>query len=86
MSNIGKAAKQAAKGFAKAMEGAEYEAAGKKIQCPHCASTAFATGEAQLNTAVMSLLSLDWLNKSATTLICANCGNIQWFLQAPTRL
>lgn len=86
MSNIGKAAKQAAKGFAKAMEGAEYEAAGKKIQCPHCASTIFGEGKAQLNTAGLSFLNLDWLNKSATTLICATCGNIQWFLRAPTRI
>ncbi|ODA40818.1 hypothetical protein DSBG_2394 [Desulfosporosinus sp. BG] len=32
-----------------------------------------------MNTATATFLNLDWLNKSATVLICTHCGYIQWF-------
>ncbi len=48
------------------------------VHCPHCGHDEFAEGRAQLNTAGMSY-------RSATTLACAECGRIQWFLQAPER-
>ncbi|EHF02941.1 hypothetical protein HMPREF1008_00586 [Olsenella sp. oral taxon 809 str. F0356] len=53
--------------------------AGKAVVCPHCGGTRFLEGKAQLNTAGMSFLNLDWLNRSVTVLECAHCGRIQWF-------
>jgi predicted nucleic-acid-binding Zn-ribbon protein len=63
-----------------------YELAGKLVVCPHCGHDRFAEGKAQLNTAGMSFLNLDWANRTATTLVCGQCGRIEWFLQKPTRL
>jgi hypothetical protein len=42
-------------------------------------------GEAQLNTALATLIELDWLNNSAIILNCTACGQIQWFAVEPTR-
>ena len=63
----------------------EYSLAGKSVVCPHCQGTQFIAGEAQLNTAIMTLIELDWLNKTTTILSCTACGQIQWFAVEPTR-
>jgi predicted nucleic-acid-binding Zn-ribbon protein len=86
MGNFGKALKRAAKAFAGANGPGEYEAGGKKVACPHCGASEFAEGRAQLNTAGMTFLGLDWANESATTLACTNCGRVEWFLKPPERL
>ena len=62
-----------------------YHVAGKSVECPHCGGVDFVAGEAQLNTALASLIDLDWANKTAATLTCITCGRIQWFAGAPTR-
>lgn len=67
-------------------EPARYLAAATEVTCPHCSHTLFRERRAQLNTAAMSLLDLDWANPSATTLICANCSHIEWFLDSPQRV
>ena len=64
-------------------EGDRFTAAGKVITCSHCAHDRFAEGHAQLNTAGMSFLNLDWANRSAATLACLRCGHIEWFLHDP---
>ena len=66
--------------MAESDEGQRYQTAGKEIVCPHCTGIRFKRGEAQLNTAGMSFLNLDWADKSATTLACSNCGYILWFV------
>jgi len=55
----------------------EYTAGGKRVVCPHCNNVIFDKGEAQLNTQSATFVGLDWLNKSATVLVCTNCGLIQ---------
>ncbi|MDD5349370.1 MAG: hypothetical protein PHQ12_04080 [Chthoniobacteraceae bacterium] len=55
---------------------------GHPLKCPHCGGVSFRREQAQLNTAGMTFLKLDWLNKSADTFICADCGRIEWFLDA----
>lgn len=60
-----------------------YNTNGKSILCSQCGGNLFEEGTALLNTAGMTFFSLDWANKSATILICAHCGHIQWFLQTP---
>jgi predicted nucleic-acid-binding Zn-ribbon protein len=57
---------------------------GKSVQCPHCDGTQFIAGEAQLNTALMTLIELDWINKTASILTCTSCGQIQWFSVGPS--
>ena len=62
-----------------------YTLAGKQILCPHCEHEAFIEGSAQLNTTVTSaLLGIDY--KKVYTLICAECGYLQWMMQPPHRL
>jgi predicted nucleic-acid-binding Zn-ribbon protein len=68
------------KGFKRGMKAvfssnvAGYEAGGRRVRCPHCHQQDFVQGEAQLNTAGMTFVNLDWANKSATTLMCGHCG------------
>lgn len=57
----------------------------KVIVCAHCGGDRFLEGEAQLNTAGMTFLNLDWTNQSATTLTCMECGRLEWFLHKPER-
>ena len=65
---------------------ARFLIAGGEVSCPQCHNNFFREGSAQLNTAAMSLVNLDWVNKSATTLVCSQCSFISWFYDSPTRL
>lgn len=57
----------------------KYEAYGIDVICPHCQHDQFIHGYAQLNTAFMSFLGLDFANRSAEIVTCDRCGYIQWF-------
>jgi predicted nucleic-acid-binding Zn-ribbon protein len=57
----------------------EYEIDGEAFECTHCKNTKFIQGSAMLNTAGMTLLGLDWANRTAETLMCNHCGLIHWF-------
>jgi hypothetical protein len=54
--------------------------AGVDLRCQVCENDKFFHRRAQLNTAMMSLFDLDWLNPSAECLLCSNCGYIHWFV------
>lgn len=56
------------------------------VLCTHCKHDQFVEGRAQLNTAGMTFLNLDWANRSAATLTCTNCGKIEWFLADPAEV
>lgn len=58
----------------------EYERAGRRVTCSHCGGTEFDESRAQLNTAGLTFLDLDWANRNATVLVCRQCGHIEWFL------
>lgn len=60
-----------------------YQVAGVRAKCPHCGAEKFEEGSALLNTAGMTFFGLDFANREAWLLICANCGRVQWFLQEP---
>lgn len=64
-------------------EPSEYRINDDLVECNHCRKTRFLQGSAMLNTAGMTLLGLDWANRSATTLMCDNCGLIHWFATKP---
>jgi predicted nucleic-acid-binding Zn-ribbon protein len=57
-----------------------YEVLGKVLKCQVCGHDEFSKREAQLNTAGMSFVSLDWVNASAVCFVCEQCGYIHWFL------
>lgn len=63
----------------------QYMLAGKQIVCPHCESTRLIEGEAQVNTTIKSaLLGMDY--KKVYTLICSECGYLQWMMNEPHRM
>jgi UDP-2,3-diacylglucosamine pyrophosphatase LpxH len=53
--------------------------AGIEITCLHCGHDHFQRRKALLNTRGMTFFDLEWLNQSATTLMCVQCGLIHWF-------
>ncbi len=65
---------------ARSNEHTSFEVNGITVTCPHCSGVSFTKSKAQLNTAGMSLMNLDWANRSATVLICDACSKIEWFL------
>jgi predicted nucleic-acid-binding Zn-ribbon protein len=58
-----------------------FEVVGKMVTCPHCHGTKFTAKEILLNTWLLSLLRIDWLDASATVLTCDKCGQLTWFAQ-----
>lgn len=78
--------KRGTKALLRGEEAVSYVAGGRKVQCPHCGSDRFVARRVLLNTYAMTLLSLDWANKEATTLTCGHCQMIQWFRVAPEQM
>lgn len=76
---VWQAFKRGLKGASKAFGPAKFSIEGHAIVCTQCRHDLFENGKAQLNTAGLSFLNLDWANKSATTLACVQCGHIMWF-------
>jgi hypothetical protein len=62
-------------------DGGHYEVAGRKVNCSHCNGSSFISKEILLNTWLLSLLRIDWLDSSATVLACEKCGHLTWFAQ-----
>ena len=56
-----------------------FTAAGAPITCDQCGNDEFLPGRAQLNTVGLTFLGLDWANQSAYTLMCSQCGRIEWY-------
>jgi len=77
------AVKRAVQSMGEGPTGERYTVADKAVVCLHCAHDRFIEGRAQLNTAGMTFLNLDWANRDAATLACTRCGRIEWFLTDP---
>jgi len=58
-----------------------FEVIGKRVSCSHCRGTRFTAKEILLNTWLLSLLRIDWLDSSANVLSCDKCGQLMWFAQ-----
>jgi DNA-directed RNA polymerase subunit RPC12/RpoP len=71
------------KGFKAGLEPGEFSVGGRPVRCPHCGERQFAPGRALLNTRGATLFNVEWANPVATTLICAECGRIEWFAEDP---
>jgi hypothetical protein len=83
MGNFFTAAKRGLQAMGEAPTGERYSVAGRPVICRHCTHDRFVEGRAQLNTAGLTFLNLDWANRSAATLACTECGRIEWFLTDP---
>jgi predicted nucleic-acid-binding Zn-ribbon protein len=53
---------------------------GKPLTCGICGHARFWQREAQLHTGIATFFNLEWAEKSATCVVCENCGYIYWFL------
>jgi hypothetical protein len=60
-----------------------YTIGGHPLVCPQCKGETFMLGRNQLNTRGAEFFNLGWANATASTTICAECSNIQWFAQEP---
>lgn len=58
-----------------------FEVVGKRVTCAHCGNSRFKAQQFLLNTWLLSLLRIDWLDSSATVLSCDKCGRLTWFAQ-----
>ena len=74
--------KRASKALVDGPAPSSFAAAGKRITCPHCNQNAFIEGSVVLNTLAKSHPGVDF-GKSATSLICDECGRIEFFLKRP---
>ena len=61
----------------------EYLVAGRPVRCPHCGEAKFAPASALLNTRGRTAFNLDWADPSASILVCAECGRIEWYANEP---
>jgi predicted nucleic-acid-binding Zn-ribbon protein len=70
-------------GGTEAFPSRRFAAGGVPIRCTHCGNDHFEASEILLNTRGLTFLKLDWLNRSATALVCAQCARIQLFAATP---
>ena len=78
--------KAGVKGFKEANDPTGYSVAGKPVRCPHCGGSEFTPGSALLNSRARSAFNVDWMDPTASILICADCGRIEWYAQEPTEI
>ncbi|GAB3120518.1 hypothetical protein GCM10027160_36770 [Streptomyces calidiresistens] len=57
----------------------------KRLTCTFCDHQIFDRRDVKLNGTGMSILGLDWANKVACGLICAQCGYMQMFVDPQIR-
>jgi hypothetical protein len=83
MGRFFEALKAGARAFNEGAAPREYSVAGRPVRCPHCGQGRFVPASALLNTRGLTAFNVDWLDPSATILMCAECGRIEWFANEP---
>lgn len=63
-----------------------FKSGGHVIKCVQCGNQSFERASAQLNTATLTFLDLDWANRSAYILSCKKCSHVMWFLNEPEKI
>ena len=86
MGRFVEAVKAGVRGFKGANAPRGYSVAGRQVRCPHCGETRFSPGRALLNSRARSAFNVDWADPLAATLVCAECGRIEWFAAEPTEI
>lgn len=51
------------------------------LQCVVCRGDRFQYRQVSMNTPGMTMMGWDWLNKSATGVVCLRCGYVHQFMQ-----
>ena len=80
------ALKAGVEGFKEGNEPRTFTIAEKPVRCPHCGGSKFTLTSALLNTRGLTVLGADWADPSASILICAACGRIEWFAEEPSEI
>ena len=83
MARFFEALKAGVRAFKEGTEPSEYSVAGRPVRCSHCGERKFAPGSALLNSRSRTVFKVDWADPSASILICAECGRIEWFAHEP---
>ena len=86
MSNFFRAVRAGVRGFKSVLGPGRFSAGGQVVRCTHCGGEQFTQTEALVNSTTLTLVNLDWLDRSGTALIGTSCALIRWFGRAPTRL
>jgi hypothetical protein len=81
--NFFRSVRRGVKAMGESPTGERYAVAGISVTCRHCTGARFVEGRALLNSAGMTLLNLDWADRSTAILTCTACGHIEWFLADP---
>ena len=61
------------------MKTSQFAVLNKLVRCPTCNHKQFHKRSILLNTRGMTFFGLDEFNKTATALLCSNCGRYIWF-------
>lgn len=64
----------------KSKEPKEYSVKGRSLKCPICENRFFIARETLMNTPGMTIMGIEWANKSAQNYICNECGYVMWFM------
>ena len=83
MGHFFEALKAGARVFKEGPDPSGYAVAGRPVRCPHCGTQKFTQGTALLNSRARTAFNVDWTDPSATLLVCAECGRIEWFASTP---
>ena len=63
-----------------------YSVGDRPVSCPHCDKGTFGKGSYPLHKLGNRFVPFDSLFKSAYTLLCMECGRLEWFVQEPIRV
>jgi len=61
-------------------EAEEVQILGNPMSCEICHHNRFYQREGKIQTTGLTFFDLDWLNASATCVVCEKCGYVHWFL------
>ena len=86
MGRFFRAVKAGVRGAAAGGDPARFQAAGIVLICQHCRGDLFRRRTALLNTATLSAMGIDWMDRSGAALVCESCGLIHRFLKEPQRV
>ena len=68
--------------MAKSNTAAPFVTHNKALRCHFCDHDRFFQREGKIQTTGLTFFDLDWLNRSATCVVCERCGYVHWFLPA----
>jgi len=57
---------------------------GHSLKCQVCGHDQFWRQEVLLNTRTLTFFDMEWMNRSATCVICEQCGYVHWFVSTTT--